>query len=337
MSEVEQLRQRIAELEAVEAEWTQAKKTLRRVQDLHKKTQALTKVGGWAYDVEADRITWTDEVYRIYGVDPATYNPNDIEQDIAFYAPEDQARIAEAFHRAVEKGEPYDLDLAFHNVQGERLWVRTIGRVERREGETVRVFGHIMDITEQVRMEEELRERERLYRTLFEEGLNPIMMADETGRYIDANKAALEFLECDREEVLGKHVWDFAPEGLLERQKREHTPFASHRTLETEYLVHGDVKTLLLNVVPVKTKDETIVYGIGQDITERVRAEKELRQHRKHLEERVKERTAELRNLVDTMAGREVRMAGLKETIKILRAQLEREGLEPMADDPLLT
>jgi len=61
-----------------------------------------------------------------------------------------------------------------------------------------------------------------------------------------------------------------------------------------------------------------------------------LQEHREHLEEMVEERTAELRKTVNLMAGREVRMAELKDVIRELRAQLEETGLEPVADDPLL-
>jgi len=71
------------------------------------------------------------------------------------------------------------------------------------------------------------------------------------------------------------------------------------------------------------------------EIEERKRAEEELEKHREHLEELVRERTAELRKIVNLMAGREVRMAELKETIRTLRAQLASAGLTPVADDPL--
>jgi len=53
------------------------------------------------------------------------------------------------------------------------------------------------------------------------------------------------------------------------------------------------------------------------------------------LEQRVSERTAELTRAVNLMAGREVRMAELKDVIRQLRAQLEEAGLTPVADDPL--
>ncbi|MBD3308146.1 PAS domain S-box protein, partial [candidate division KSB3 bacterium] len=134
------------------------------------------------------------------------------------------------------------------------------------------------DNTERKQAENALREGEEKYRLLFEEALNPILMVDADGHYIDANKAALEFLECGRAELLGKTVWDFTPPALLARQKQEHAPFVRRRTLETDYSIHGKIKILLLNVVPLTIQGATILYGIGQDITERKQAEEALRQ-----------------------------------------------------------
>jgi hypothetical protein len=70
-------------------------------------------------------------------------------------------------------------------------------------------------------------------------------------------------------------------------------------------------------------------------ITERKQAEAELEKHREHLEEIVKERTADLQDIIKSMTGREVRMAGLKEVIKKLHTQLEEAGMTPVAGDPL--
>jgi hypothetical protein len=61
----------------------------------------------------------------------------------------------------------------------------------------------------------------------------------------------------------------------------------------------------------------------------------ELRSHQEELERRVRKRTEELQKLVNLMAGREIRMAELKEVIKLLRKQLLEAGLTPVADDPL--
>ncbi len=61
----------------------------------------------------------------------------------------------------------------------------------------------------------------------------------------------------------------------------------------------------------------------------------ELKKHSYNLESLVRERTDQLQRMVNLMAGREVRMAELKEVIKKLRNQLIQAGLEPVADDPL--
>jgi DNA-binding response OmpR family regulator len=82
-----------------------------------------------------------------------------------------------------------------------------------------------------------------------------------------------------------------------------------------------------------KVKDRTV--ELQWEIAERGRAEEALQRAHEGLEQRVAERTAELRELVRAMAGREVRMAELKEVIRKLRAQLQAAGLEPVADDPL--
>lgn len=139
------------------------------------------------------------------------------------------------------------------------------------------LYSIIHDVTERHRAEEALRASEAKYRMLFEEALTPIMVVDETGTYLDANAAALQFLECCGEELLQKKVWDFSPPGILEQQQAEHAPFVGRRTLETDYDVHGTIKTLLLNVVPLTLSGQTILYGIGQDITERKRALEALR------------------------------------------------------------
>ncbi len=60
-----------------------------------------------------------------------------------------------------------------------------------------------------------------------------------------------------------------------------------------------------------------------------------VKNHAQELEQRVKERTEELQKAVNLMAGREIRIAELKEVIKKLRGQLMEAGIEPVADDPL--
>jgi two-component system, cell cycle sensor histidine kinase and response regulator CckA len=121
-----------------------------------------------------------------------------------------------------------------------------------------------------------LDQSESAFRVLFEEAANPIFLFDVNGRYLDANQAALEFLACDRNELLGSDMLGFSPPEMLVRQQQEHTPVRTPRTVETKYLIGDEIKILLLSVVPLELRGQSVLCGIGQDITERKRIEEEL-------------------------------------------------------------
>jgi PAS domain S-box-containing protein len=131
---------------------------LRRSEALLNETQRLSKVGGWELDVFTGTLNWTEEVYRIYGVSKEI-DPGDIPAAMSFYHPDSLPLLKEAFGRALEQGESYDLELEFINAQGEQLWVRTVGQPVSVNGKVIRISGNIMDITDRKRAE---KERERL-------------------------------------------------------------------------------------------------------------------------------------------------------------------------------
>ena len=89
----------------------------------------------------------------------------------------------------------------------------------------------------------------------------------------------------------------------------------------------------------LRNDDNTVKQKIGVaiDVTERRKAETALQAYHDQLEEKVIERTDELRQVVNLMAGREVRMAELKTVIQQLCDQLRDAGLTPIASDPLLS
>ena len=123
--------------------------------DLFTKAQEIANVGAWEYTKQTETLHWTDQVYEIYGLSPETQITT--EDAINAYHPADQADIQEAFERAVDDGESYDLELRLIDTNDERRWVRTRGEPQfDSNGDVVRVRGTIQDITERKERANEL-------------------------------------------------------------------------------------------------------------------------------------------------------------------------------------
>ncbi len=132
------------------------KRKLERQNDLFSMAQTLARVGAWEYDVGTGESIVTDEVKRIHGLSPEEELAP--ERSISFYHSNDQESIRDAFSRAVEKGEPYDLELRLITDHGEPRWIRTQGKPQREDGEVVRVRGTIQDVTKRVQRREALED-----------------------------------------------------------------------------------------------------------------------------------------------------------------------------------
>jgi PAS domain S-box-containing protein len=161
---------------------------LRKYQSILNESQRIAKVGGWDYDLDTQKVKWTDEIYRIFGV-TKDFDPNNVEGNFQFILLEDRPKTAEAFHRLAETGDPYDLEQRLTITPGSTKWIRSIGLAERKDGKISRLYGIIMDITERKNAEAALRESEARFRGLFQfmsEGMVlHEMVYDSTGKAID--------------------------------------------------------------------------------------------------------------------------------------------------------
>ncbi|MBN1189126.1 MAG: PAS domain S-box protein [Dehalococcoidales bacterium] len=130
----------------------------------------------------------------------------------------------------------------------------------------------------EVRMEKELHESAKRLQLLFENAMAVILVVDETGYYIDANRSALEFMECTMEDLKKMSIWDTIPEKNGPIRGMPFQMLLSPRLLEAEYIINSKRKTILLNLVPVTSGGKNVVYGIGQEITKRKEMERSLRE-----------------------------------------------------------
>ena len=121
-----------------------------------------------------------------------------------------------------------------------------------------------------------LLESENKYRTLFEKNKNPIIVFDEDGNFQDSNEAALKFVEVGKEELLTKNLSDFILYDNDIKTIEDKDFWKKGDIMEVKFNINGKCKILELTITPVYLEDKTIVFGVGNDITERKKAEEEI-------------------------------------------------------------
>ncbi|WP_162911076.1 ATP-binding protein [Azohydromonas sediminis] len=106
----------------------------------------LARVGSWALDADTQRVHWSDETYRIHGL--AIGSEIDLDRAIAHYDGNDARQIVRSsVQAALRDGQPIEFELPLRTADGERRWVRVIGKAERENGRVVRLSGAIQDVT----------------------------------------------------------------------------------------------------------------------------------------------------------------------------------------------
>lgn len=119
------LQQLNAELEERIAARTAELKTL---SDRLMEAQKIAHIGSWEWDIVTDTIFWSDEIFRIFGLDPGQREPeyySFVEQQ---FTPEDGQRLWQAIARALSHGEGYELDLQIIRADGSTGWIFAKGQ-----------------------------------------------------------------------------------------------------------------------------------------------------------------------------------------------------------------
>jgi len=262
--------------------------TLRMLEE----TQALSRFGGWEYDVEAGSMMWSNELYRLYGV-TKDFDVNDIENRINLYKPEYRELVRKSFLQAVEMGMPYEIETQHVARGGEVMWVRTIGTPVKINGKVVCVRGNAMDITDKKSMELKLQlandmlENRVLERTkelaITNRDMNQILSSISSilftigtdGRVNKWNNSATHILLQQDTDILGRNFHDLPlplditplEEGM-EKCREEKQPVKLHNLHYTSN--SGRDGFLAFNVNPILSEGGELegFLFLGEDITD---------------------------------------------------------------------
>ncbi|QUD85986.1 PAS domain S-box protein [Phenylobacterium montanum] len=140
--------------------------------------EEIAGVGNWRMDVETGEVIWSEEIFRIYGLDPSRGVPP-MDQVVGLYHPADRTLMVKNFLAAQREGRPFSSEGRVRWPSGEVRSVVARGAAELGPDGRVRaVFGAFMDVTEARRAEEVLRQSEERYRLLADKSSDIILHAE---------------------------------------------------------------------------------------------------------------------------------------------------------------
>jgi PAS domain S-box-containing protein len=134
-----------------------AEQALREQGTLLAEAQKLAGLGCWEWDPGSGRVTWSDELYRIYGLERGAFQPS-FESYLERVHPEDRHTVAATLSDALVHGRPFTLEERIRRPDGELRHLRTHGEAMReRPGAAPKMVGTCLDVTDQKAAEAALR------------------------------------------------------------------------------------------------------------------------------------------------------------------------------------
>ena len=119
--------------------------------------EATAQVGSWSWDIEADVVSWSDELYRLHGLAPQSM-PMSYGSFLELVHPDDRAAHQDVVQRCYLQGKPYVENHRVVLPDGRLRWQQGRGRVVMSDGRPVRMFGTGQDVTDRVLGEQALRQ-----------------------------------------------------------------------------------------------------------------------------------------------------------------------------------
>jgi PAS domain S-box-containing protein len=177
--------------------------------------QHLAGMGDYDWHIATDTNQWSDELYRIYGHEPQSFNAS-YERFLGSIHPDDRERIQEVHQQAYATGEPYHMIERILRPNGETRYLSSNGEVIMDEtGAPVRMRGTCIDITERVLAEQERERVTERFQQLVSAAPEAILVVDAAERVVQANPRATEILGSDPSE---HPLRDFLPQGISSGQ-----------------------------------------------------------------------------------------------------------------------
>jgi len=266
----------ISELKQVEA-------TLAKTTDRLNEAQRIAHIGSWELDITSNLLTWSDEIYRMFEIDPSKFDAS-YEAFLDAIHPDDREAVNYAYTNSLKTRIPYTIDHRLLFADGRIKYVHEqCETFYDADGQPFRSLGIVQDITERRKSEEAVQESDMHYHQIVDLSQDMIVIHQQ-GKVVFVNEAGVQLLGVpNSDQIIGRSVLEFVPPEYrkiaLERMQTGHTEEGYRSKVYEQKMIRvdGNVIDIELRGMPIRYQGEQAIQFIARDITERKKAEAALR------------------------------------------------------------
>lgn len=258
-----------------------------------RRAQEIAHVGSWDLDLMKGRLSWSDEVYRIFGLKPQEFGAT-YEAFLEAVHPDDRQAVDAAYSGSLAAGRlSYEIShRVVRKATNEVRWVHEkCEHLTDATGKIVRSIGMVQDITEQRHSDEALRESEEKFRTLTDTIPQLVFTCSADGRCDYLSRQWVEYSGVTEQEQLG-YGWisRLLPEDRDRMLEAWRTARAAGTPLDIEFRIRsaaGQYRWFKTRAVAIHGRDGVVWkwFGTCTDIEEQKRAEQALRRSNEDLQQ----------------------------------------------------
>lgn len=252
-----------------------------RSKELLNEAQNLAKLGSWSLDLTQNYLEWSDEIYRIFEIDPDRFNPS-YEGFLNAIHPDDMQSVQEAFAQSVQNQMPYSVTHRLLMSDGRIKYVAENGKtIYSDDGTALLSHGTVQDITEIKELQHELNIQNQELEAILETTRDGIAIVDMESNFLYVNNAYLKMSGFSKAELMAKNFIDFSiPEdkSRLAQRFKEIVNKGFIQNIEKTCIV-ADEKRVTLNISMALMPDKNRILISTKDVTESKALEKKLQDY----------------------------------------------------------
>ena len=253
------------------------------------KVQKISHVGSWYLDLATNQVTWTEELYKMYGFDPSLPPPL-LTNSQKLFTSESWELLSNSIEKCSETGISYEIELKTIRKDGSNGWMWAHGEaIKDKNNKIIALWGAVQDITKRKQAELELKESEEKFSKAFNINPNSLAIIDlKTKERVAVNDYFAKITGHSKETLMENTLGALGEidMGKVEMAIKSIKNGISLRDVEVKVKHKSGSEMLMLYAIEgIKIGNRNCMIVSGKDITEQKKAEQELIKAKEKAEE----------------------------------------------------